>query len=100
MVTVDLVNSTWHPASHSCPTERRGCGAREGTICPWRAAGGSPGMSRSAVAELCMLFPSGLRMEMMGALVLVLHTGVEVVKKWEVHPESAIAITGGLFWAG
>jgi len=46
MVTFVAVNATSQPALQSCPIKSNSCVAR--TMCPWHAASGNAGQSRSA----------------------------------------------------
>jgi len=61
---------------------------------PWHAAGGKPGLSNYASCVDCMMLPLGVCM-LMGVLVgCWLMTGVLTVKKYAMHPKSAMAKMG------
>ena len=95
-VTAVALKVTSHPASHSCPMERRVWDAKSGTMCTWRAAGGRCGISNSAVWVEYMIVPLGLWMAIGWVAGCLLTTGSVVVPKWAVLPVSAMMdVMGG-----
>jgi hypothetical protein len=86
-----------HPASHSCPIDSRDSSPSSGTRWTFRAARGRDGMSSSASCVEYMMAPLGLRIWIGGLAFLLLITGADREKKFDVVPVSPIALGGPLF---
>lgn len=85
------VKRAWKPLSQSCPMEMRALCFKWGKRCAFRAARGSDGKSRRAVWLAWMMSPFGSRTRRPLDVAVLCVQGLSMVRKWLVHPESAMA---------
>ena len=105
MMTEEAVKVAVHPWSQSRPIEIRDPVVSFGKMWASQAASGRKGMSKMATWLDLMEVPSGSRTEMLGSAGRILVYGAVLVRKWPVHPVSAMirlegAALGCMSWTG
>ena len=91
MFTSSLLNVATHPESHKCLIDKSDPVLRDGNMCVWRAASGRPVIGIMPVCMDVMQLLSGSCTWMGLVSGLMLSHGLSVLKKWPLHPVSAIA---------